>query len=87
MLSLKLRLLTALALDGVSSDSAFKTHPGDPAYSFAVFRVEKGSHTLQADSGFNAIAYGYGIKESYGYNAGTNIKNLYEFITVQNPMP
>src|SRR5215210_102662 len=82
---IKTSAVNSFTLDGVSLDSAFKTHPGNPAYSFAVFPVEKGSHTLKADSGFNAIAYGYGIKESYGYNAGTNIKNLYEFITVQNP--
>ncbi len=82
---IKTSAVNSFTLDGVSSASAFKIHSGDPAYSFAVFPVKQGSHTLKADSGFNAIAYGYGIKESYGYNAGTNIKNLYEFITVQNP--
>lgn len=82
---IKASAVNSFTLDGADSASAFKTHPGDPAYSFAVFRVQQGSHRLQADSGFNAIAYGYGIKESYGYNAGTNIKNLYQFITVQNP--
>ncbi len=82
---IKTSAVNSFTLDGVSSASAFKTHPGDPAYSFAVFPVQQGSHSLNADSGFNAIAYGYGIRESYGYNAGTNIKNLYEFITVRNP--
>ncbi|HAN38405.1 MAG TPA: hypothetical protein DCQ29_05840 [Chitinophagaceae bacterium] len=40
--------------------------------------------TLRADSAFSAIAYGYGNVESYGYNAGTNVKDLYQFITLQN---
>lgn len=82
---IKTSAVSSFTLDGRDSASAFKPHPADPAYSFAVFHVQQGSHSLKADSGFNAIAYGYGIKESYGYNAGTNIKNLYEFITVQNP--
>lgn len=82
---IKSSAINSFTLDGVSSASDFKTHPGEPAYSLAVFTVQPGAHHLKADSGFNATAYGYGIKESYGYNAGTNIKNLYEFITVQNP--
>lgn len=82
---IKASAVNSFTLDGVSSAADFKPHPGDPAYSYAVFSVKQGSHSLQADSGFNAIAYGYGVKESYGYNAGTNIKNLYQFITLQNP--
>ena len=82
---IKTSAVNSFTLDGADSASAFKRHPGDPAYSFAVFQVQQGSHNLHADSGFNAIAYGYGIKESYGYNAGTNIKNLQQFLTVQNP--
>jgi gliding motility-associated-like protein len=41
--------------------------------------------TLNADSGFSAIAYGFGNVESYGYNAGTNVKDLYQYISVLNP--
>jgi gliding motility-associated-like protein len=41
--------------------------------------------TLIADSGFSAIAYGFGNVESYGYNAGTNVKDLYQYISVLNP--
>ncbi|HEX8331286.1 MAG TPA: PKD domain-containing protein [Segetibacter sp.] len=40
--------------------------------------------TLTADSGFIAVAYGYGQVESYGYNAGTNVKDLYQYVTLQN---
>ena len=39
---------------------------------------------LKADSGFNAIAYGFGNVESYGYNAGTNVKDQYQYISIQN---
>lgn len=82
---IKTSAVNSFTIDGADSAAKFKTHPGDPAYSYAVFEVKQGPHSLQADSGFNAIAYGYGVKESYGYNAGTNIKNLYQFITLQNP--
>lgn len=42
------------------------------------------SHRIFADSGFVAIAYGYGNVESYGYNAGTNVRDLYQFVSIQN---
>lgn len=82
---IKTSAVKSFTLDGKDSSAVFKAHPGDPAYSYAVFSVQQGTHSLHADSGFNAIAYGYGGKESYGYNAGTNIKNLNEFISLQNP--
>jgi gliding motility-associated-like protein len=40
--------------------------------------------TLKADSAFSAIAYGFGAFESYGYNAGTNVKDLYQNILIRN---
>jgi len=64
----------------------FITHPQDPSYSYAQVSVTSGAHTLTADSGFNAIAYGYGGAETYGYNAGTNLKDLYNFIGPLNPL-
>jgi gliding motility-associated-like protein len=81
---IKSSAISSFTLDGVSSPAAFATHPRDAAYSYAVFTVTKGNHTLKADSGFNAIAYGYGPTESYGYNAGTNIKDLYQYLSIQN---
>ncbi len=48
----------------------------NPVYSYSQNTVTAGSHTLVADSSFNAIAYGFGNIESYGYLAGTNIRNL-----------
>lgn len=70
-------------LDGTTV-GGFQPHPQDGSYSFAQLAVGAGKHTLQADSGFNAIAYGYGPAESYGYNAGTNVKDLYQFTSIKN---
>ena len=42
------------------------------------------SHKIVCDTGFICIAYGYGNVESYGYNAGTNIIDLYQKLTVKN---
>ncbi len=39
---------------------------------------------LKADSAFSAIAYGFGSVESYGYNAGTNVKDLYQHVIIRN---
>ncbi|MEO7310492.1 MAG: PKD domain-containing protein [Chitinophagaceae bacterium] len=70
----------------VAMANAFKTHPGDANYSYARFRVSSGvSHNLVSDSGFNAIAYGLSQGESYGYNAGTAIKDLTAIVTTQTP--
>lgn len=38
---------------------------------------------LTADSSFIAIAYGFGTVESYGYNAGTNVKDFTQLATFQ----
>ena len=59
----------------VYMDSAFQPYPGDTRYSYAKFKVVLGnSYTMSSDSGFNAIAYGMDNGESYGFNAGTNLK-------------
>ena len=66
--------------------NAFKTFVADPAYSWAKFKVTTGTtHRLSSDSGFNAIAYGMGGGESYGFNAGTAIRNLNSVKFAQNP--
>jgi gliding motility-associated-like protein len=41
--------------------------------------------TLAADSSFSALAYGFGSVESYGYNAGTNVKDFTQVASFQNP--
>jgi gliding motility-associated-like protein len=77
--------ISSFKLDGVSIPaSSFVPHPQAPGFSYLAQPVSAGQHVVQSDSGFNAIAYGYGNAESYGYNAGTNIKDIYQFISVNN---
>jgi gliding motility-associated-like protein len=72
-------------LDGLPITQLPNPHPGDPNYVyFQIDNLASGSHTIEADSGFNAIAYGYGAFESYGYNAGTNVNDLNQYVSVQN---
>jgi gliding motility-associated-like protein len=64
----------------------FKPHPQLTGYSYAQLRVTPGaSHTLYSDSAFNAIAYGMGDGESYGYNAGCSLKDLSQVLLIGNP--
>jgi gliding motility-associated-like protein len=42
-------------------------------------------HRVTADTNFAAIVYGYGNVESYGYNAGTNVKDFSATTSFQNP--
>jgi gliding motility-associated-like protein len=77
--------LSSFKLDGVAvNPTLFTVHPQDPAYSYMKKNVLSGSHRIESDSGFNAIAYGFGAAESYGYNAGTNVKDLYQKIGVKS---
>ncbi|MEJ7626936.1 MAG: PKD domain-containing protein [Ferruginibacter sp.] len=77
--------ISSFKLDGISvSPSLFIVHPQDPAYSYLKQSVSSGSHSISSDSGFNAIAYGFGSAESYGYNAGTNVKDLFQQIGVSS---
>lgn len=79
--------ISSFKIDGVMVPaSSWVTHPGNPAYSYAYLsNVSQGYHTLASDSGFNALAYGYASAESYGYSAGANVKDLYQFISVETP--
>jgi gliding motility-associated-like protein len=71
----------------IPMNQAFKPHPQDPNFYMATFWVSTAStHTLSSSIGFNAIAYGMGNGESYGYNAGTAIKNLSSIKFAQNPL-
>ncbi len=72
------------SIDGVNFGGSFVPVPVDPSYSYISTQVSQGQHTLRADSGFNAIAYGFGGFESYGYSAGTNLKDLYQFVSISN---
>ena len=60
-------------------------HPGDGNYSYVYIpNVSETAHSLSSDSGFNALAYGYGSAETYGYSAGTNVRDLYQQIGVSS---
>ncbi|HEX4875787.1 MAG TPA: PKD domain-containing protein, partial [Chitinophagaceae bacterium] len=77
--------ISSFTLDGAPVPAAsFTVHPQATGYSYLRQSVSAGQHIIQSDSGFNAIAYGYGNAESYGYNAGTNIKDIFQFISLQN---
>jgi gliding motility-associated-like protein len=73
-------------INGVLPNAIFTPIPGT-IYSYLKEDVTIRAATnpvfrLNADSGFIAIAYGFGNVESYGYNAGTNVKDLYQQIGV-----
>ena len=70
----------------ISNTQAFTQCAYDTNYWYATFRVYyPAAHTLTSDSGFNAYAYGVSGGESYGYNAGTAIKNLTALVSTITP--
>lgn len=75
----------SFTLDGNLLGFQFKPIPQDPDYAYARFDLVSGRHSIQTDSGFNAIVYGYGPEESYGYNPGFSSKRLANYLTVYNP--
>jgi gliding motility-associated-like protein len=77
--------VNSFKLDGSSISSSFSPHPSDADYYYATLNVTPGAHNLYSDTGFNAIAYGFGNAESYGYNAGTNVKDFSRQATFANP--
>lgn len=83
---IKTASVSSFSISGAIGAVSFLPHPQAPGYSYAQISVGAGAHTLSADSGFNAIAYGYGNAESYGYNAGTNLKDLYNVVSPLNPL-
>jgi len=76
--------ISSLRIDGQPVAVSFANVPLESNYSYARIQVQAGTHTITSDSGFNAIAYGFGNAESYGYSAGTNLKDLYQFVSIQN---
>ncbi|WPV01513.1 PKD domain-containing protein [Mucilaginibacter sp. cycad4] len=81
---IKTAAVPTFSLDG-ESYTQFSPVPNS-IYSYAQISVNAGVHNIKASDGFNAIAYGFGKTESYGYAAGTNLKNLNEFIALLNPL-
>ena len=80
--------VSSLEIDGLAPTSTPQSIPGS-AYVYFQENVTTSTnsnptHTITGDSGFIAIAYGMGNVESYGYNAGTNVKDLYQFVSLKN---
>ena len=65
--------VASFRLDGLAQIANFSPVAGLANYSYAQLDVVAGTHNLQADIGFNAIAYGFGSAESYGYAAGASL--------------
>ena len=75
--------ISSFKIDGNPFAGSFVPHP-DPAYVYTSIPVSLGTHTITCDTPFNAVAYGFGGAESYGYSAGTNLKDLYQYVTISN---
>lgn len=72
----------SFTIDGLVPQAAF-VPIGTTGYSYlqenvTIRSLGNPTHTLLADGGFSAIAYGYGQVESYGYLAGADVKNLFK---------
>lgn len=65
--------VSSFTIDGISQTSNFNPVPTSPQFSYAQIEVTAGTHNLAAGTGFNAIAYGFGGAESYGYAAGASL--------------
>lgn len=78
--------VSSFLIDGSPVPVTATPLPWDDQYSYVQVQVSQGTHTLSCDSGFNAIAYGFGNHESYGYSAGANLKDLYNFVEPLNPL-
>ena len=84
--------VSSFRLDG--SPVSFTPVPSTPAYSYAVLGVSPGNHTLKADKGFNAIAYGtskvsrfWERAESYGFAVGADKPHdIHQEITVNSDL-
>lgn len=88
--------VNSFTLDGLQYTSSFKPI-ANSIYSYAQIAVTSGpqannnsssvtsgTHTIDAAVPFNAIAYGFGNAESYGYAAGTNLQDLNEYVALQD---
>jgi gliding motility-associated-like protein len=88
--------INSFTLDGLPYKNSFKPI-ANSTYSYAQIAVTSGpqannnsssvtsgTHTIDAAVPFNAIAYGFGLAESYGYAAGTNLQDLNEYVALQD---
>ena len=77
--------VSTFKLDGVLRSASFLPVPFDPTVYYAQFTgLTETFHTITAAIGCNATAYGVAQDESYGYNAGTNLKTQLPNYLLQN---
>lgn len=64
-----------LRIDGSGVVDYSYTHPNKPGYTVLVKRwnAANAQVTIKSDSAFTAIAYGIGVGETWGYNAGMRV--------------
>jgi len=84
----KSNALSSLKIDG-AAPTATPIPMGTTGYSYiqedvTISTNTSPSHRIVCDSGFICIAYGFGNVESYGYNAGANVRDLNQQLTVEN---
>ena len=75
--------ISSFKINGLSPSSSWKIISANPTYSYLQESVRVQSLTLTASDGFNAIAYGFGLVESYAYSAGTNLAAS-QFLVLKN---
>ena len=85
---IKTAVAPSFRINGAPPSGGFVPIPGTE-YSYLQENVTNTAvgnpvQNLRADSSFIAIAYGYGNVESYGYNAGTSVRDLSQLIEVNN---
>lgn len=76
---IKTAFAPSFTINGNAPATSFMPMKVLPGYSYMQLNLNKDStntFNLKADSGFNAIAYGFGDVESYSYSAGTNLAAL-----------
>lgn len=83
--------LTSLKIDNRTAFSKTYTVPSLPGYTVVIQRWDTtggakldSTIIIESDSAFTAITYGLGWNKTYGYNAGTLIKNLNALPSINN---
>jgi IgGFc binding protein len=81
---------SSFKINGAVATTPFIVSANIPGYSTLTHRFTpaiNGPKVLTADTGFNAIMYGFqgGSFESYAYSAGTNVRDLNTQLEVNNP--
>lgn len=90
--------VSSFTMDGVNYASSFVPVSSTSAYAYAQISVSSGpqatggfgsvtsgTHTLDASTPFNAIVYGFGNAESYGYAAGANLADQTQYVSISDP--